>query len=181
MFHLSNKTKQSFIVGMGSVQHTKGIDRAIKAVAAIQTNKRPKLTWIANTSSKNYQDKMQKLASSLQVNLDFQIRIPDDKLRDLLSSAAVMIYTSRLEPFGLAPLEVIAIAEGGVRESIISGENGILISNETPQEMAEAILSFTENLDYATEFGIKACKHVRDIWGSVNAIDRLEKYLKETV
>ncbi len=188
MFHQPNKPKEAFVVGMGSLQHTKGIDRAIKAIAAIPKSKRPKLIWIANTKAKKYKDKMQKLASSLQVDLDFQIRIPDHRLKDLLSCAAVMIYRSRLEPFGLAPLEanacctaVIGIAEGGIRESVISGENGILINNEAPHEIAEAILSFTENLDYATEFGIKACKHVRNIWDSENAIDELEKYLKETV
>jgi len=188
LFHQGNRLKQNYVVGMGGVQHTKGIDRAIKAVAAIPKNKRPKFIWIANRSSEDYEDEMRKLAASLQVDLNFRIRIPDHELQDLLSCAAVMLYTPRLEPFGLAPLEanacctaVIGIAEGGIRETIQTGENGTLINNENPQEFEKAILSFTENLDYATEFGIKACKHVRKIWGAERAIGRLEKYLKETV
>jgi len=50
-----------------------------------------------------------------------------------------MVYSARLEPFGLAPLEanacatpVVAVAEGGVRESIRNGVNGVLISERRP-------------------------------------------------
>jgi glycosyltransferase involved in cell wall biosynthesis len=70
-----------------------------------------------------------------------------------------MVYSARLEPFGLAPLEanacatpVVAVAEGGVRESIGNGVNGVLISERRPEQIGQELLSFLENWSYARDF-----------------------------
>jgi glycosyltransferase involved in cell wall biosynthesis len=66
-------------------------------------------------------------------------RFSDENIVELLNRAAVMVYSARLEPFGLAPLEanacatpVVAVAEGGVRESIRNGVNWSAHSGKAP-------------------------------------------------
>ena len=82
-----------------------------------------------------------------------------------------MIYAPRLEPFGLAPLEacacgtpVVAIAEGGVRETIVDGKNGRVVSYFDPFALGKAVSSFTNDLEHATAMGVKARTYVLENW-----------------
>ena len=136
---------------------------------------------MGNYAEPDYLKTIQAEADKLGVDFSFKIMIPDQELRDLLSRAAVMIYTSHLEPFGYAPLEanacgtgVVAIAEGGVRESVGNPASGVLVPNANPVELAAALLKFTSNLGFATEFGRKARTYVVEHWSLEKATDRLE-------
>jgi len=71
--------------------------------------------------------------------------VSDEELVEVLNRATALVYTSRLEPFGFAPLEanacatpVVAVAEGGVRETMRNGVNGILVDRE-PEPIAHAL------------------------------------------
>ena len=122
----------------------RGIDLAIKAIALLG-EPRPKLVWIGNGGVPEYLEEMKRLAGSLGVEFEVKKMIPDSEVVDILNRAALMLYTSQLEPFGLAPLEanacgtpVVAVAEGGVRETIKDGLNGFLVDAE-PEAIAQAI------------------------------------------
>ncbi len=73
-----------------------------------------------------------------------------------------MLYTSQLEPFGLAPLEanscgtpVVAVAEGGVRETIKDGLNGFLVDDE-PEAIAQAIKLLLSDAELARTWATAA-------------------------
>ena len=92
-----------------------------------------------------------------------------------------MIYTSRLEPFGYAPLEanacgtaVVAVAEGGVRETVHDGVNGVLVSDSDPAALGRAVLGFCSDLDRARAVGLAARQYVEETWSLEEATDRLE-------
>jgi glycosyltransferase involved in cell wall biosynthesis len=94
-----------------------------------------------------------------------------------------LLYAPRLEPFGLAPLEanacgvpVIAIAEGGVRETVVDQVNGLLVENN-PGAMAEAIARLSSDPSLARKLGVKARHAVKENWDLNAAIDRLEQKL----
>src|SRR5207237_104986 len=81
-----------------------------------------------NWADRRHLERMQVLAASLSVQFLPRVGVTHEELIDTLSRAACMLYTPRLEPFGYAPLEagacgtlVVAIAEGGMRESILGG------------------------------------------------------------
>ena len=184
LFQAKGSEKQKFVVGLGSFGFHKGIDRAIRAIATIDNNKRPDLVWIGNASQKKYQQEIEKLAQSLEVNFIPKINITDEEIVDILSRATVMLYTSRLEPFGFAPLEanacqtpVVAIAEGGIRETIREGINGFLIDDDNPIAIGKAILQFLENSNLVTQIGANARKEIINNWSWSQAVERLEKYL----
>lgn len=70
------------------------------------------------------------------------------KLAQYLTEAKGYIFPS-LEPFGIAPVEalatgcpVIAFKEGGARDYVKEGKNGILFDKQKPSTVAEAILKF---------------------------------------
>jgi glycosyltransferase involved in cell wall biosynthesis len=177
-------TRENFVVGLGSISRKKGIDRALKALATIQTDKRPALVWIGNAMEPAYLAELQRLAESLNVVFDHKIMVPEQELVESLNRAALMLYTSRLEPFGLAPLEanacetpVVAIAEGGVRESIQHGVNGLLVPEDNPEMLGAAVMELIDDPQKAREMGRRAREHVKAHWNWESAIDRIEQHL----
>jgi glycosyltransferase involved in cell wall biosynthesis len=160
------------------------LDRAIRALGTIDASKRPDLFWIANAASRAYRQQVEELASSHRVNLVIKIGVSDSDVVDLLNRASAMIYTPLLEPFGFAPLEanacqtpVVAIAEGGVRETIEDGMNGILVGEDDPVRLGEAVLLLLERPDLAREMGARGREYVLDKWSWKAAVDRLEASL----
>lgn len=178
--------RERFVVGLGSFNSIKGIDLAIKAMSLLP-QPRPRLEWISNSGSKWYQGEMNKLAWSLGVELTIREAISDDELITILNRATILLYTSRLEPFGFAPLEanacglpVVAVAEGGVRETIKDGVNGFLVDPE-PAAIAQVMTRLLENPDLTRQIGQQAAAHVQQIWNVESSVDRLEACLREVV
>ena len=153
--------RERFVVGLGSFHSTKGIDLAIKAMSLL-SQPRPRLIWISNSGSKSYEEEMNKLACSLGVELTVKEAVSDAELVTILNRATLLLYTSRLEPFGFAPLEanacglpVVAVAEGGVRETIKDGINGFLVDPE-PAAIARATTRLLQNPDLTRQIGQQA-------------------------
>jgi glycosyltransferase involved in cell wall biosynthesis len=182
--------KEPYVIGLGSLSYNKNVHRAIEIIGEIHKEIRPVLKWVANMTDKWYLDELLILAGKLEVDFQFFVNIPDEELVSLVSRAAIMIYTSRLEPFGLAPLEgnacgtyVVAIAEGGIRESIKNGINGTLINGYKIKEFTDTIERFIINLDYAKTQGDNARVFVQENWNNQfmakNIISEVESVLKK--
>jgi glycosyltransferase involved in cell wall biosynthesis len=182
LFVNHHHARENFVVGMGELSPHKNIEFIIKAVAQIEAHP-PRLVWIANRGFESYYEEMRRLAESFEVSFEARTGIADNELVEILNRAAAMVYAPRLEPFGLAPLEanacglpVIAVAEGGVRETIIDGTNGFLVQNQ-PQAMARAIERLRDDKDLAAQLGKNGSELVREKWSVNSAIERLEKEL----
>src|SRR6266704_236690 len=82
-------------------------------------------------------------------NVDFVGEIPEAKLLDRYATCRGLVATSEDEDFGLTPVEamaagkaVVAVDEGGYRETIVPGETGWLVP-PTAAALASAISSTT--------------------------------------
>jgi glycosyltransferase involved in cell wall biosynthesis len=83
-------------------------------------------------------------------------RVPDERVAQLLSSARALVVTAS-EEFGIAAVEglasgrpVIALASGGVLESVRDGETGVYYERSDPAALAEAVAGFEpESVDPA--------------------------------
>lgn len=71
-----------------------------------------------------------------------------EELAKYLAGARGFLFPS-LEPFGIAPVEalaagcpVIAYGQGGARDYVKDGKNGVLFEEQTPMSLADAILRF---------------------------------------
>lgn len=182
LFRNLYKRREGFVVGLGSFTPAKGIDLAIKSIALLD-NPRPKLVWIGNGGVPEYVEEMISLAGSLEVEIDVKHMIPDSEVIDILNRAALMLYTSQLEPFGLAPLEanacgtpVVAVAEGGVRETVKDGLNGFLVDSE-PEAIACALDQLLRDAELARGMGERACQYVQEEWNWEKGVDSLEENL----
>ncbi|MEA2175641.1 MAG: hypothetical protein QOD00_3233 [Blastocatellia bacterium] len=175
-----------FIVGIGAAVPEKNIKLVIESLARLR-EPRPSLVWIANVAEPVHLEELKQLATDLDVHAEIKINVSDEQVVQLLNSALMMVYAPRLEPFGYAPLEanacglpVIAVAEGGVRETVVNRANGLLVSPQ-PQAIAEAIQSLIDDKEYAAQLGENGCRMVRERWSINCAIDNLEKNLAEVL
>ena len=171
--------REGFIVGLGAINPLKRLDFCIEAIGMLPTP-RPKLIWIGNMVATNLLPKLRQLADDRGVAFEPMIRVNNDELLNVLNRASVMVYAPRLEPFGLAPLEanacgvpVVAVAEGGVRETMVDGVNGLLVPGD-PGAMATAIVRLLANPEVARQLGRNARKAVEERWSFDAATDRIE-------
>lgn len=180
--------KQPFVVGMGRISRAKNIEAALTVISRIPENIRPALKWISNGYVPDYLERISRMAKELNVDFIPIIDIDDSTLIGTLNEASIMIYTSHLEPFGLAPVEanmcgtfVIAIAEGGVRESIQHGINGFLVNRNLPEEMAKLIIPFCTDPEYAARMGHQARVHAVKYWNRSMMGDNIEQALQSAL
>lgn len=188
LFCSNNSIKENFVIGLGSLTPEKGVDTAIRAVATIPQEMRPELKWVGNLTGGKYLGKVVSLAEDLDVRFDPRLQVADAELVDLLNRASVMLYTSKLEPFGFAPLEanacgtpVVAIAEGGVRETIRHMENGLLVTERDPKSLGQAVLALLKDRPLARQLGQTGREIMLQRWTWGMAIDNLEKQLMRIV
>jgi glycosyltransferase involved in cell wall biosynthesis len=81
-------------------------------------------------------------------NVTFTGRISDERVAVLLAGARALVVTA-VEEFGIAAVEalaagrpVIALGEGGVRESVEPGVTGAFYERNEPAALAETVLGF---------------------------------------
>lgn len=185
-FKPTGAPRESFVLGMGGLFPVKRPDRAIRALAAIPAAKRPPFVWVGHFEAPDFRRDMESLASSLGVDFAARIGLPEREVINHLSRAAALIYTPQLEPFGFAPLEanacetpVVAIAEGGIRETIVDGFNGFLVDGDDPSRFAALIARLLDDPESARRTGAAAREHVASHWSWSASIDRLETHLTE--
>ncbi len=96
-------------------------------------------------------------------NIHFAGWVDDNHLRRLMGSAIATLYLPKDEDFGLSPVEsmaagkpVIGVAEGGLIETVVHDETGILLS---PNPAGEAIIAAVSELDPDRALGMRgACE-----------------------
>jgi glycosyltransferase involved in cell wall biosynthesis len=182
-----NLARENYVVGLGAFLKLKNVEFALRSLAEVPESRRPRLVWIGNAADPPYFAAMKQLAAALKVELEPRVNITDDELITTLNRARLMIYCSRLEPFGFAPLEanacgvpVLAVAEGGVRETIVNGVNGLLVDSD-PRRMADAVVRLLDDPEYARRLGQAARQQVVEQWSVEAAVERLEQKLLETL
>jgi glycosyltransferase involved in cell wall biosynthesis len=174
--------RDNVVIGVGAFVPAKNIGLIIQAMARLPLP-RPRLVWIANWAFQPYLTELERLAAALAVDFEPRVRVSEHELLASLNQARLMAYAPRLEPFGLAPLEanacglpVVAVAEGGVRETIISGVNGLLVESNA-DSMAAGVRALLDDAAYANELGKAGRRRVVEQWSLDAAADRLEQAL----
>jgi glycosyltransferase involved in cell wall biosynthesis len=177
--------RQRLVVGLGAYSPHKRVDIAIEAVAALPSAG-AHLTWIGDRAEPAYLRGLVELARRRDVSFEPLVGVAHDRVVDVLNEAAVMVYAPRLEPFGYAPLEaaacglpVVARAEGGVRESVVDGETGLLVDHD--EALAPAIARLLDDESLARRMRVAARAHVEKTWTVEAAVDRLEAELVDVV
>ncbi len=137
-----NEEKEDFYITVSRLVPYKKIDLIVEALS--QTNK--KLVVIGDGTQMEY---IQSIATSNIEILGYQ---DDSVVLDYMGRAKAFIFAG-IEDFGITPVEamacgtpVIALNQGGLKESIQDGVNGIFFQEQSTKSIIEAINRFEQKL-----------------------------------
>lgn len=172
----------SHLIGVGAIAPNKNIEFVLRALGRV-VPVRPRLIWVGNVAKPAYLEQLSEVARAEGVEFEARIGISDEMLIDLLQTALAMVYAPRLEPFGFAPLEanacgtpVVAVAEGGVRETVRDGRTGLLRSHDE-NDFADALQQLIADDDLRRTLGLGGRSWAEEFWSLDAAVGRLEGVL----
>lgn len=148
----------------GRLHPLKGVDLAVRAVAAIPAERRPVLRVIGvpPPDGDDYARSLHELVaeSGMLATVAFDGALRRQDLAERLRRTTLVLMPSHSETFGLVALEgeasgipVVARAVGGLRESVIDGETGVLLTGDDPEVWAAAIERLLADEDLAMRMG----------------------------
>jgi glycosyltransferase involved in cell wall biosynthesis len=165
-----NSQGEDFIVSVGEMSPRKGFDFIVKSLGTIPERERPKLELACNSVIQEELAYVKGLAQQTGVCLEVHVGLGVDELRGLYGRARLCVYAPVKEPFGLVPLEamacgtpVVAVREGGVAESVIHGQTGLLTDRD-PEQFGNAIRALISDRELAQLYGKNARDRVLDSW-----------------
>jgi len=143
--HFSPKgAKSNYLFVVSRLTRFKNIDVAIEAFSRLKNGDHKLFIGGEGEEKANLQRLIDRL--HLQDRVVILGGIPYEKLPLMYAGAKILIFTTKNEPFGMVPVEamacgtpVIAANSGGVRETVQSGFNGILLDRMNPQSLSETI------------------------------------------
>lgn len=184
-FYDRNLAREPFVLGVGSFTWHKNIPFCLEALR-LMPPPRPPLVWIGNGGSRRRAEELREYAVALGVEFRPFYDVSDEELAAYYNRAKAMIFCPRLEPFGLAPLEanacglpVAGIKEGGLRETICNGVNGLLVE-PTREAVAQGLMLLISTEEWPS-WSARARRHVEQSWSLKDSVARLEKQLKQVL
>jgi len=180
--------RENMVLVIGGGRH-KGADLVIESIGKLPKNLRPIITIILSYRAKVKKEEkfLQQLAQHHDVEVSCLEGIQKQTLIELYNRAKMVVCGYLMEPFGLVALEamacgtpVIASKEGGLRESIIDGQTGLLVERET-QSLDNAIGELQTNDTLWKRLSTDARDYVCSNWTWERSIKELEGYLEEAI
>ena len=168
------------LVFVGRIQPLKGVDVAVRALAALE---RPEavLLVIGGASGADGDREVRRLEALVDdLGVRSQVRFipaqPHHALSTYYRAADVCLVPSRAESFGLVALEaaacgvpVVAAAVGGLRTLVEHGQTGFLIDSRDPVVYAKHIETILASSDYANTLSRNATQLASGYTWSITA------------
>jgi len=179
--------KENLVLSIGHVEPRKAHDFVILALAALPRQIRPKLSVIYPPLTKDatigieHKRYLEQLADDNDVEVLFFEGVSEEELVLFYNKAKLTTCAFISEPFGLVPLEsmacqtpVIAIGEGGLKESVIHNQTGILTKRDII-EFSRAIEYLLKNEEIRIKMGRFCRRYVLENWTWEKSAGELEK------
>lgn len=177
--------RESFVLSVGAIHVHKGFRFLLQALGRLPHDLRPPLLIVANSTEPAELDRLRALSAEMGVDLTVRHVADTAEMAALYNRAAAFVYAPIREPWGLAAVEamacgtpVLAVAEGGVAESVQDGETGILTGRD-PGEFADALGQILNNPILAARLGEKASASSKIRYSWTATVDCLESHLRE--
>ncbi|MEJ2600505.1 MAG: glycosyltransferase family 4 protein [Anaerolineales bacterium] len=179
--------KENHILSVGELSPRKGFDFIIESLKLIPPESRPQLRLVCNKVDLNEKNYVESLAVQYDVDLQILTNLNTNEMICEYNKAQICVYTPVLEPFGLVPLEamacglpVIGVREGGVQESIVHDQTGLLVDRD-PHQFARAIQHLFSNPGLISDFSRNGREYVLKYWTWDRAVNRLEEHFAAVV
>lgn len=132
------KNKKQYYLAGGRLARAKSIDLAVEACNRLKIPLK-----IYGRGFADYGEELKKLAGP---TIEFLGEVSEEELAKLYLGAKALIYPSQQEDFGIIPVEamavgipVIALNQGGVKETVIDGKTGAFFDESTVESVIGAI------------------------------------------
>ena len=164
-----------YFVSLARLEPNKRVDLIIRAFLQMPDQR------LVVLSGGSEMDNLRKLAAGA-TNIHFTGWQSDQELREWIGNARAAIYLPMDEDFGMSPVEamaagkpVIGVAEGGLLETIVSGETGQLLE---PPPKVEALIRSVMDLTskHALEMR-QSCEARARIFSRENFLDNMRAIL----
>jgi glycosyltransferase involved in cell wall biosynthesis len=184
--------KEKIILSIGTYNGLKGHDLAIRALAILPKEKQPLLKILGFGYNKLADKEIQYLKKlrddlGLKEKVILENNVLEETIVYYYQKAYLTLIFYFLEPFGLVPIEsmacgtpIIAVKEGGLRESIKDQETGLLIERDL-HEIAKNILFLLENKEVWQKFSENGPKWVKANFSLEKTIKEVEKEALELI
>lgn len=177
--------REPFVLSVGAVHYHKGYRFLIQALAKLPDEQRLPLVIAANSVEPAELQALRALAAELRVTFTVRQVADEAEMAALYNRAAAFVYCPLREPWGLAAVEamacgaaVVAVGEGGVAESVVDGETGLLTSRDA-DAFAAALGRVLADPALAARLGAGAAARARDHFTWTATVDCLEAHLCE--
>lgn len=185
----SNKGDQRYFFYPSRISPNKRQDYAIEAFKIFSRKVKGYRLIICGPVSKDkfYYDYYRKIYESAKrlSRIEFMTKVPEKRLIDLYSRCTGVLYPPINEDYGLVSLEamasgkpIIAVNEGGMRETVVQNKTGILVNS--PEEMAIAMERVARDGELAARLGKAGRKRAEKEYSWEKFFIEFNKYLKNT-
>ncbi|MDD1767137.1 MAG: glycosyltransferase family 4 protein [Methanomassiliicoccales archaeon] len=149
----SSQREEDFILFVGRLVRTKGLDYLLEAMTKLDTR-------LVICGAGPEMERLKKRTKGLGVSerVDFKGRVTEEVKQDMLSSCKVFVFPSIWESYGIAAAEamshgkpVVATSIGGLPEVV--GDAGFLVAPRDPSAIAAATTRLLEDDDMRARMG----------------------------
>jgi glycosyltransferase involved in cell wall biosynthesis len=179
--------RESFVLSVGAVHYYKGYRFLLQALGAMPEDQRPRLVIAANSIDPSELEVLQAMATARSMTLTIRNVSAEAEMAELYNRAAAFVYCPIQEPWGLAAVEamacgtpIVAVSEGGVAESVVDGETGLL-TRRSPEDFAEALARVLSDPELAARLGRQGVKRARERFTWSGTADRLETHFEAVI
>lgn len=155
----------------------KGIEEVIKSFFHILKETKNGQLWIVGDGDKKYLEYLRKTMHdySISTKVKFFGRVPESKKLELMKKAHMLLHASIREGWGLVVTEAASQATpsvvynvSGLKDSVINNKTGIVLSQNTPLEMAKQALLLLGNKEKYAQFQKNCLKNAQALkWDDV--------------
>ncbi len=186
-----NVGKDDLLIGMvGNIDYWKGQLVLVKATAlVVEKFDNVKVVLVGKTAkgAEKYEEEIKACIEAYGLEDKVALSGYRQDVPALLNAFDIFVHASvEPEPFGRVILEamimkkpIIATNSGGTPEQIVDGESGLLVPMNDEQAMADAILTYVNDMEKARQFGVNAWRRIKEKFSIRQMVEGVEKIYRE--
>jgi glycosyltransferase involved in cell wall biosynthesis len=180
--------RENAVLSVGVLAPFKGHRFVLKALGRVPEVVRPELRVVYNREFIGEREYLKKLAQELSVRVKLKANASEEEIVNEYRRCKIVALAQVVEPFGLVPLEaiacatpVIAVKEGGFRETVADGLVGRLVDRDI-DKFGEALTEMLTDDVLWGEMSAACRPYVEEKWtiqnsanGFLNVFERAAK------
>jgi len=169
LFEYNQRSDTQELVAIGNLRRRKGYDILFRALKSIQRSYPDVHLHVFGEGPLEDELRQQVLSLGLQSNVTFHGYVDQSIVREHLSRARAFVHPSRSESFSLVRLEAMSTGcpmvvtdISGAREMVRDGEEGFVVPIESPEPIADAVMTLLDDYELTKRLGRQARQRVEE-------------------